>query len=304
MPVDGFVLVETEHVLHQRFVEVVLHLVNQQVKPIAQRRGHQRIEEQALGGSAGEKIYQFLVGDKLLPGVVTVSEAVVVIVHHLQTGDVGIKDLKNRGERIRGDAVLFQCLKCTLIRIHAFAVAAKIHGAGFFLFEDKEHDRGVLRQLSNIGYRLEAIVVIDGIDVGLAVFFPQELLIYKAGAAAEGRPGTKSGGVAVDIALVVKRNFQVDAVIVVMPVFKGEVAQDRIAAVQQVHSRGLTGGVLSHNGHGVLGIKPVSDFLQLVLLVLGGLPGLGQQIYGKMVAGILKMTGSNAKQFHCNHLWN
>lgn len=34
VPVDRFVLVETEPVFHQRFVKVVLYFVNQQVKPI------------------------------------------------------------------------------------------------------------------------------------------------------------------------------------------------------------------------------------------------------------------------------
>lgn len=34
MSVDGFVLVETEYVVHQRFVEMVLYVINQQVKPI------------------------------------------------------------------------------------------------------------------------------------------------------------------------------------------------------------------------------------------------------------------------------
>ena len=220
MPVDGFVLVETEHVFHQRFVEVVLHLVNQQVKPIAQRRGYQRIEEQALGGSAGEKIYQLLVGDKLLSGVVTVSEAVVVIVHHLQTGDVGIKNLKNRGEGFCGDAVLLQRLKCTLICVTPSPSQPKYMARVSFFLRTKntiEVSSGSSRMLETGS---KAVVVIDGIDVGLAVFFSKELLIYKAGSAAASRPGTKFGGVAIDIALVIKRDFQVDAVIVVVPVFK------------------------------------------------------------------------------------
>ena len=81
--IDRLVLVETKHILNQRFVEVVFNLIDNQIKPIQERCGNKGVEKHALSRTAGKKVEQLLVGHDLISGLIAfeLQTEVVLILH-------------------------------------------------------------------------------------------------------------------------------------------------------------------------------------------------------------------------------
>ena len=151
MPIDRLIFVKTKYILNQSFVEVILDLVNDQIKSILERGNNKGIQKHALGRATGKKIEQFLVRHDLIFGLIAFKfQTEVVLILHGNLSYVLIENAENMRKRRERNVILFESFEHQLIGVGTFSVTVKIDCASFFFLQHKESNGSVLGQSANV----------------------------------------------------------------------------------------------------------------------------------------------------------
>ena len=133
--VDALVLVEADHVLHQCLVEVVLRIIDQQIKPLFQGSRHQCVQKDAFGCAAGKEMDQLCIRHDPLP--VFDDHTVVVVIDPGQFFDCLVKNADDLCQHIHANTITLQGSKQHLIGICSAAAAIEEYSQAFFFFKIK-----------------------------------------------------------------------------------------------------------------------------------------------------------------------